>query len=166
MNFRKEQEVYKQKYLKYKTKYLEAKNNLEGGVKCGKYIYFLDFPHKVIELGNEIMQKIIDEFVKVISPENDGDKVAEKINEICRTINFQYKLVNGEFNYDDNHAVRCAYIEISSTGVTFNMHKINHYRNDDWVKVDLLTKGTKENENGEINTDFLYHIHIHYPFNY
>ena len=49
-----EEEFYRQKYLKYKTKYLEAKNEIEGGqpgqginpscIKCDRYIYFLKQP--------------------------------------------------------------------------------------------------------------------------
>lgn len=51
MSNREEEEFYRQKYLKYKTKYLEAKNEIEGGVQlpsldfCQKrsfYIYFFD----------------------------------------------------------------------------------------------------------------------------
>jgi hypothetical protein len=34
MNNREEEEFYKQKYLKYKAKYLEAKNKIEGGYNC------------------------------------------------------------------------------------------------------------------------------------
>ena len=40
-----EEEFYKQKYLKYKAKYLEARKNEIGG---GKYVYFLIFPQSLM----------------------------------------------------------------------------------------------------------------------
>jgi hypothetical protein len=170
MNSREEQEVYKQKYLKYKIKYLEAKNNLEGGMKCGKYIYFLNFPDKLINAKDDAIQKIIDEFVKVISPENDDDQVMDKINKLCNTINFKYELKRDIFtkSKDNDHAVKCAYIEISLTGITFHMHQLNNYRNDNWIRVNILTKGATENEKGELisNTELLSNVHRHYTFNY
>lgn len=62
MSNREEEEFYRQKYLKYKTKYLEAKNEIEGGQpinkikinlgnlgtcsKCDGYIYFLNTKDK------------------------------------------------------------------------------------------------------------------------
>jgi hypothetical protein len=84
MNNYQEEEFYRQKYLKYKAKYLEAKNELEGGIlgfktveaaKCGKYVYFLNVP-----AGKEAtLQQTL---TSRIGNENSGKKVDQNVYDI------------------------------------------------------------------------------------
>ncbi len=103
-----EEEFYRQKYLKYKAKYLEAKNELEGGnpvtigacQKCDGYIYFFNGAYAKI---NEIITKNHNELQKMSS----GCDFDKKIRKLLQ----------------ENNAGDSAYIEIRSTNIVKSLTK-------------------------------------------
>jgi hypothetical protein len=83
-------EFYKQKYLKYKAKYLEAKNELEGGLglcqKCSFYIYFFssDLFSKDTKPGVlDFLRNKSDEMYKKLSKIRSGCDFDKELFKLC-----------------------------------------------------------------------------------
>lgn len=104
------EEFYKKKYLKYKAKYLEAKNELEGGLglcqKCSFYIYFFSS-----NLFNKDTKSGVLDFLK-----NKSDPKYIELSEISSGCDFDKKL----YDYCDGKGV-CGYLEIKT-----NDHKARY----------------------------------------
>ena len=116
MSNREEEEFYRQKYLKYKAKYLEAKNQIEGGAtfsldfcaKSSKYIYFFD-SSLFSEGNNKELDFLKDERqanYKALSSERKG----------C---DFDKKL----FTFTGGKRGMCGYIELRSKNFIKSMSK-------------------------------------------
>jgi hypothetical protein len=134
-----EEEFYKQKYLKYKAKYLEArKNEIGGGTKCGKYVYFLIFPELLIN-DKEYFENIQKMLIDQISSENNGDKVEKIVNSIRKTV-FDAKRIT----------FKSAYIEIANKK-TFSLIQMNDYGfHDKEISDTFITEGITQDENGNL----------------
>jgi hypothetical protein len=90
-----EEEFYRQKYLKYKAKYLEAKNEVEGGagfcanIGCGKCKYYIYFCKDIDEETT---------FKK--------DIIAKQAADGCEFDNYLATKFDGKFGYIEKRSIK------------------------------------------------------------
>jgi hypothetical protein len=176
MNNYEEEEFYRQKYLKYKTKYLEAKNELEGGIgesitasKCGKYLYFLSIPEPTVSGFPPTKDISFDNVLQTelnngIKNENIGYKVDKTVLTIANSR-------NNDKNLEKPAAV--AYIEIKDFGNRADLTQITGMKQ--YIKLNgvsklnlgIDTKGAVD-DNGRIIGGKLLQKQVYelFPFNY
>jgi hypothetical protein len=184
MNNYEEEEFYRQKYLKYKAKYLEAKNELEGGIgesvtasKCGKYVYFLRIPKLDEEMKIEdrviLNKKIKEELETQLNQEIKNENKGYKVDKLVATLvnKNEYKYTGAKKG--ENTIASVAYIEIkdfiNQADLTqiIGMKEYKKLTDGSFFYLGIDTKGAVD-ENGIImDTKKLQEqVHKLFPFHY
>ena len=122
-------EFYKKKYLKYKTKYLETKHNVKGGIPNKKILLMflggsITAPNliKHYTIMNEQFSKK-DNFYIVIHPMSLPYEVNEEFKKIFNT--------NNIFIVDENHHLLTAWGTKSLSDATLMMMQYSHIQNSE-----------------------------------
>jgi hypothetical protein len=148
MNIYEEEEFYRLKYLKYKTKYLQIKNKVEnviGGYpvtkhpprgsseknrltasKCGIYIYLLN-TYSYSKFDRNKFEHCLNLAIK------DNNSGYEVDKHICNIINYFDQTENKNKNYN---GLECAFMKINDKSKSSGVYKISsQYKEYDSINV-------------------------------